>query len=431
MEIEWLRGLPSSGKLSDAQTRRIRRLLPVYPGRIWNETGHWLNLEGHWVPVESLAHSLTMQSLVPRSHLFPPIKAATADFRPLPSETCQTHPFSSIPRLGDVVEERFQGQTGLPEPLEKQWMVSLGKGLGRIVLDDSEHTERVRIVARQLEHTRWQVAGDIKSVPYIDGKPAGTSRTIEVSWQGHILYVQNSSLAKMAKAVPLEIGRAFDRQDIADAIKICYERDEDFIDEYLDSSFDLADAEEVELVTSTGEKEQPEVGKDIADPSINLSPTGNQPPEEDSPATDEDDGQDEPSPRPPRQPRQPQPSFMERFAEAKGFSLNGTGRFYHSEGSWLERTSGNPFPWELRSASGEIVQYYWPKEHCIRQAPLQLEAEIWDLCQQSPGLYSLILSNINGVPVEVPGGQLVKLREQEKLVLYPATYRLVYNDADG
>ena len=431
MEIEWLRGLPSSGKLSDAQTRRIRRLLPVYPGRIWNETGHWLNLEGHWVPVESLAHSLTMQSLVPWSHLFPPIKAATADFRPLPSETCQSHPFSSLPRLGDVVEERFQGQTGLPEPLAKQWMISLGKGLGRIILDDSEHTERVRNVARQLEHTRWQVAGDIKSVPYIDGKPAGTSRTIEVSWQGHILYVQNSSLAKMAKAVPLEIGRAFDRQDIADAIKICYERDEDFIDEYLDSSFDLADAEEVELVTSTGEKEQPEVGKDIADPSINLSPTGNQPPEEDSPATDEDDGQDEPSPRPPRQPRQPQPSFMERFAEAKGFSLNGTGRFYHSEGSWLERTSGNPFPWELRSASGEIVQYYWPKEHCIRQAPLQLEAEIWDLCQQSPGLYSLILSNINGVPVEVPGGQLVKLREQEKLVLYPATYRLVYNDADG
>ena len=116
-------------------------------------------------------------------------------------------------------------------------MVSLGKGLGRIVLDDNEHTERVRNVARQLEHTRWQVAGDIKSVPYIDGKPAGTSRTIEVYWQGHILYVQNSSLAKMAKAVPLEIGRAFDRPDIADAIKICYERDEDFIDEYLDNSF--------------------------------------------------------------------------------------------------------------------------------------------------------------------------------------------------
>ena len=60
-----------------------------------------------------------------------------------------------------------------------------------------------------------------------------------------------------------------------------------------------------------------------------------------------------------------------------------------------------------------------------------MEAEIWDLCQQSPGLYSLILSNGDGAPVEIPGGQLVKMREQEKLVLYPATYRLVYNGADG
>ena len=82
MEIEWLQGLPSSGKLTDAQTRRIRRLLPAYPGRIWNETGHWLNLEGHWVPVESLDHSLTMQSLVPWSHLFPPTKGCNSRLPP-------------------------------------------------------------------------------------------------------------------------------------------------------------------------------------------------------------------------------------------------------------------------------------------------------------------------------------------------------------
>lgn len=431
MEIEWLQALPSNGKLTDVQTRRARRLLPVYPGRIWNETGHWLNLDGNWVPVECLDYSLTMQSLVSWGHLFPSTKAATADFRPLSSETCQSYPFSSLPRLGDVVEERFQGQTGLPEPLEKQWMVSLGKGLGRIVLEDNEHTERVRRVARQLEHTRWQVAGDIKSVPYIDGKPAGTSRTIEVSWQDHVLYVQNSSPAKMAKAVPLEISRAFDRQDIADAIKICYERREDFIKEYLDNSFDLTAAEEVEPATQTGEKEQPDVEIAVADPPLVWPPSGNPPPKEDLPPTYEDNDHGEPSPRPPRQPRQPQPSFIERFAEAKGFSVNETGRFHHPGGSWLERVPGNPFLWEFRSASGEIVQYFWPKEHCIQQAPLQLEAEIWDLCQQFPGLYSLILSNVDGAPVEIPGGQLIKMREQEKLVLYPATYRLVYNGADG
>ena len=34
MEIEWLKGLPSNEKLNATQTRRIRRVMPVYPGPI-------------------------------------------------------------------------------------------------------------------------------------------------------------------------------------------------------------------------------------------------------------------------------------------------------------------------------------------------------------------------------------------------------------
>ena len=37
-------------------------------------------------------------------------------------------------------------------------------------------------------------------------------------------YVQRGSPAKMARLVPQEIARAFNRQDITDAIKFCYER---------------------------------------------------------------------------------------------------------------------------------------------------------------------------------------------------------------
>ena len=83
MEIEWLKGLPSNGKLNTSQTRRIRRMMPVYPGRIWSETGHWLNLEGNWVPVGTLIYSLTMQSLSSWNHLFPGVKGKTADFQSL------------------------------------------------------------------------------------------------------------------------------------------------------------------------------------------------------------------------------------------------------------------------------------------------------------------------------------------------------------
>ena len=97
----------------------------------------------------------------------------------------------------------------------------------------------------------------------------------------------------------------------------------------------------------------------------------------------------------------------------------------------LERTSGNAFPWELKSALGDILQYYWPKEHCIQQEPLQLDADIWELCQQYPELYSLVLINENGVPIQIAGGKLVEMRKQDRLVLYPATYKLEYRGADS
>ena len=150
IEIEWLKGLPSNRKLNATQARRIRRMMPIYPGRIWGETGHWLNLEGNWVPVESLIYSLTMQSLVSWSHLFPGIKGKTADLQLLSSETCQSHPFSALPTLVDVIEERFQGQAGLPIPEERRWLTTLGTGLQRIILDDSNQMERVRGLARRL-----------------------------------------------------------------------------------------------------------------------------------------------------------------------------------------------------------------------------------------------------------------------------------------
>ena len=143
------------------------------------------------MPVGSLVYSLTMRSLVSWGHLFPTIKGKTADFRPLlPSETCQSDPFSSLPRLGDVIEEQFQGQSGLPDPQVKPWLVALGSGLRRVVLEDAELTGRVRELASRLAQTEWQVAGGMESVPYIDRKAAGTSRPIDVYWRANTLYVQ-------------------------------------------------------------------------------------------------------------------------------------------------------------------------------------------------------------------------------------------------
>ena len=441
MEIEWLKGLPSDGKLTSAQTRRIRRLLPVYPDRIWDETGHWLNLEGDWVPVSNLVYCLTMHSLVSWGHLFPVTKAQTADFQGLSAETCRSYPFSSLPSLGDVIEEHFQGQSGWLNPESKPWLIALGSGLRRIVLEDAEQMERVRELAHRLTLTRWQVSGGMESLPYIDGKPAGTSRPIDALWQADLLYVRNGSPAKMAKAVTQEVGRVFDNSEIAEAVKLCYERPAEFIAEYLADCFNLAAAEEVQIEPPQQPDEDTENGhidnRALPDPVDSQFGTGS---EDSDDQTQADQGNDESTHARSdggmsfdrtTQRKATQQSLIERFAKALGFSANGNGKFYHTDGHWLERTQGNVFPWELRSPNGDLVQYYWHREHCIQQEPLQLQADIWGLCERFPDRYSLILTDPDRVPVAVSGSQLVRMREREELVLYPATYRLAYESKYG
>jgi len=118
---------------------------------------------------------------------------------------------------------------------------------------------------------------------------------------------------------------------------------------------------------------------------------------------------------------------MERFAKSQGFRKDGEDRFFHESGSWIGKANGARFPWEHRTAGGDLVRYYWPKDHCLEQEPLQLEADVWGLIEQHPDTYALILSNVEGAPVEVTGARLRAMRDGGEVTLYPATYRLVYD----
>ena len=428
--MEWLKDFPSGRHVLTRDARRARSLMSSYPSRIWDECGHWLNLQDEWVPVVDLTYSITAESRLIWNHLFPGVKAKTADLQPLSSEACQSRPFSTLPTLKEVIEERIQGQSGLPIAQDKPWIFALGDGLKRIILDDPEQTERVRALGQRLSLTRWQVAEGLKSEPYINGTPAGTSRNIDVHWRDCILYVETSSTAKMARAVSQEIARAFNRQEITDALKLCYERSPSFIDEYLEANFNLAPCQEVEDPNGSNDRrQQPEIEDEE---TVVIE----QPPESqiDDNVQSEGEQQDhlqqddvEPPLRSPARPPGPsRPSVMERFARSHGFSTNGSGKFHHPNGRSLGRTEGNAFPWELKSASGETLKYYWDREHCIERSSLQLQAEIWDLCQQFPKVYSLILTNVDNTPREIEGSQLVEMKEKDRLVLYPAAYRLEY-----
>lgn len=454
LAIQWLKQLPSGASLSPDDSRRVRALLARHAARIWDECAHWLNLAGEWVPVQALSYALTMQTLVPWSHLHEAVKQKTADLQRLPVEITEAPPFSSLPHLASHIEERFHRNPLLSErPLRRPWLNQLGSELRRIELDDAAEAVYVRARANELADTLWQTTPGLEIIPYIDGVPAGTPRKAEVLWLDKVLYIEDRPLAKLARVVSQELGRAFRRQDIADAIKFCFERSPEFVIDYLEENFRLVPPEAVaESVDERAEKptiraeSEPvlseasptedvlpndevsaltgEASEQLATDDITTGP-------EDIPDDEIEARTAEDTPQKTRHPAKPaRLGIMERFAHAQGFRKDGDDRFFHSDGSWISKLAGERF-WERRNGHGDLVRNYWPKDHCLEHEPLQLEADVWGLIDKFPDIYALILSNTQDDAVEITGSGLRAMRDGGELKLYPATYRLVYsNDSE-
>ena len=447
--IAWLQSLESGAVLSPEDARRVRSLLARHPVRIWTECGHWLNLAGEWSPVERLVYAITMQSLLPWRHFHPWVKQMTADLQWLPGEVTSKTPFSELPPLAAHVEERFQDAfLSAGQLIEKEWMRILGTELCRIEIGSKDETEKVRAVASRLAKTRWLETEDPTVIPYIDGKPAGTFRRAPVVWLDSHLYTDKLfSKAKLARRVPEELSKFFANSDIRTALDYSYDRSAHDVREYLAENFSLASPvalppDSVAPAVGETEEHQPEEG---STPSLSALGTdefamssdevgvANEPKEgvQDTGASC-DDGTKQQFPEVvDKHPRSTSKlrrlGIMERFAKAKGFREDGKSRFFHESGSWIGKTSNADFPWEQRTRSGKLERRYQPRDHCLEQEPLQLGADVWELIELHPDTCALVLFNEEGTPVEVTGDRLLSMREEGEVTLYPATYRLVYN----
>src|SRR5690606_4234823 len=93
--------------------------------------------------------------------------------------------------------------------------------------------------AERLARTFWVQAPGLRSEPYIDGKPAGTARQADALWIEDTIYVDNVPTAKLARRVPEEIGRAFNRADIKAALDYSFGRPAEDVSAYLEENFKL------------------------------------------------------------------------------------------------------------------------------------------------------------------------------------------------
>lgn len=440
LAIEWLKGLPSGEPLSEDDARRVRALLRRHPARIWMECGHWLNLAREWAPANSLEYALTMQSLTEYSHLHEWVKQKTADLQRLSMETIEAEPFNKLPQLAGRIEDRlyanplFRGTA-----VRKAWLTQFGSDLRRIELSEEKDTNRIRALAESLADTKWQVMPGLQIIPYIDGTPAGTPRSSDVAWFEQTLYVEELSKAKLAKLVPDRLGKIFGRTDVAAALNYCFGRSSEDVAEYMEENFTLAaisvDRPQPGAITPVAKDGTADKGEEPSDdqPDNELGNPGVivEPEDDIEPGADEGERGPEESKTAPTKvappPKPAKPGIMERFARVGGFKKDGDDRFYHSDGTWIARSTGDVFPWEKRSAAGDLICRYWPKDHCLDLEPLQLGSDIWGLIDKFPAEYALVLADHDGNALEVSGAKLSGMLKNKELVLFPATYRLVVN----
>lgn len=261
-------------------------------------------------------------------------------------------------------------------------------------------------------------------------------------WLDKVLYVNDLRRAKLACLVPDKLGKIFDQTDIISAFSYCFERSPEDITAYLEENFKLAPRDETkhhideqapksdDNPAQTEASPKDEKTSELDEKEVNGSTLGIDEEGEKKIDSESDDskevGHEDKSHRP-HPPKPYKPNIMELFARSLGYRKDSNERFTLHDGSAITKTIDNRFPWEKRSASGDIIRYYWPKEHCLEREPLQLEADVWGLIEKFPDKYSLVLSTPEGKPVEVSGARLLSMRDEGAIVICPATYRLVYD----
>ena len=434
LALKWIRGFSSGEKLAPADARRIRILLGRYPVRIFQECRHWLNLAGEWVPFENISYSLSMQSLIRWTNLHDWVKAETADLQMLRAEEIHEQPFASWPSLASLIEKRIERRIWSGHPVDLDWLQTLGKLLIRIDMVDKSSNERIHGLAARLAKTEGRQVETLKIIPYLNGNPAGLPEDENIAWIDDIIYLTEMPKPRLIHLIPETIAGVFDWQELKVILAYSFERSQEDILAYLNENYVLVTeeaalpVENVHETPGTAAEILPIIdkGQKIDQDKLNFNPedidTEKQP--DVPPGTDTEEPPkdiqktiESPKPKPEKNP------LIERFALARGFQKHNSHSFIHNDGKILLETNG-AFPWQIQEPGGTAFRYYWIKEHCLQNKPLELTYEIWHLIEENPAQHALILVDRDGDPLEMLGSDLEKQKMAGILKLFPATYRL-------
>jgi len=440
LAIGWLKALKPNQKLESAELKRVISIARRFPERVWIECGHWPSVEGGWVPVNELEFGARRASSSLLDVLFASIGQKTADLRFLGDKDLAKEPFSNLRDLSAAVEERICGYTspGI-QPVSSTWLNVLGSELSHIALENEEETLRVNSLGARLARTQWRSGERVEATPHIDGIPVGEPRRLDILWEGSVLYTLESNVVKLARPIAVEIGRAFQRNDISETLGFCYDRPDNFIREYIRANFRITEmdvqpvsAEKAEGTAVSSEAAGPmatETWPDQADARHETEGEASENPIGGVPAAPSPNGtmleaEGEETLQERRRARREKDSLMTRFALAEGFVKNGEELFSHPNGQRIERAKDDIFPWRRSGLSG-LIKFYWVQDKCIHKKPIEIEAEVWAKLKSDKEHCSLILLNDADEPVELSGADLIDMIDKKEVLVYVSSYRLV------
>ncbi len=424
--VSWLRKMPE-GKVADAQTLgRVEAMLMRYPVRIWNETGHWMDLAGRWMPVGNLDHCMDSRQRIAWSNLHEWVKQRTADCRKLLPEVAGGVPFSTLRLLENAVTDRLLTNHS-PEghAVDLPWLGAFGEALARLTLDEDEKMAAVRETGRRLSKTTLRYSLSIQVTPYFEAKPAGTSRQQQMAWIGTTIFCAERKPARMARLLPEHLGRHLPTDSLREALSYCYDRRAGDVADYMEANFILSEAVGTKFPTgqeSLSETDPVENGAELPtpddDPQPGLQGDQNEPVSDNPTRPDGESGPTSPSPHKP-----PGPNLMEHFAVARGFYRDGKG-FAHPDGSRLVKEAEGGFGWCLNDAVTRNMRHFRAIDACLDRQPVEIPHESWSAIELAPDAHSLILRDLQGHPVEISGSTLCRMKQAGIVKLFPATYRL-------
>lgn len=431
--LQWLCELPVGEVLPTDVSKRVKPALARLGVAVWEQSGHWLNLSSEWVPVSEIRYSVSMRSLTKTQELFPAVKHATADFTMLDFENLDRYPFADVPSLASCLnEEVSEGAVQSFRRCEKPWLECLATNLARLEVTSEVEQSKLRSAAKRLAQTEWRQGIGLETIPYLGGVPVGPARRVQAAWSGMTLFVEDAPIPHIAAPVAREVARGFDHPAIGDAFKFCFEREPQFIIDYLEQEFTLSKSL-FNPPTQSSENGVVQIEPYVAEHEPIISNRANYDIPNDEPSQPQEQSSNTPPPQAPeptrahshREPnRTEKPSLVERFAATKGLRPDGTGKFIGSNGMVLLRVPESVFPWELRCHHGELEYRLLPREHCIEKEPITVESEVWSLLQGAPDNHALLVLSPEDCPTLLTGCEVKSQLEEGTIKLFPARYRL-------